>query len=132
MVHDIKTLAPGLWGSVRSLLSANPTLMKRRSSAHITSDNPDSMNRDADPDQDDIGEDESEFWLDIDGSLGQRDHDTTVKSSCPRSKTLDERQAILNLVRVCFRGLLQCLMTFSSPESDLHHQYNDAKHKPEM
>ena len=90
------------------------------------------MNRDADPDQDDIGEDESEIWLDIDGSLGQRDHDTTFKSSCPRSKTPDEWQAILNLVRVCFCGLLQCLMTLSSPESDLHHQYNDAKHKPEM
>jgi hypothetical protein len=96
MVNDIKTLAPGLWGSIRSLLSANPKLMKRRSSAHINSFEPE-----ADPEEDDVEEDETEFWMDMDGSLGQQDHDTAVRDTRPRSKTPEERQAILNLVRVC-------------------------------
>lgn len=99
MVHDIKALAPGLWGSIRSLLSANPNLMKRRSSAHITPDIHDSINPDADE------EDEGEFWMDVDGSLGQRDSDTTAKGTRSRSKTPREREAILDLVRVCFSEL---------------------------
>ena len=111
MVHNIKTLAPGLWRSIRSLLSANPKLMKRRSSAYITTEDPSSINPDADPEDE---EDEREFWMDIDSSLGQRDNDSTINSMRPRSKTPQERQAILDLVRVCFRRLLQCSMTTSS------------------
>jgi hypothetical protein len=124
MVQQIKTVAPALWNTVRSLLSADPRLERRRSSQFL------SGSADAPVGDPEGGEDdENEFW--DNGDLPPENNGIQHNSpNSRRSKTAAERHSIIELVSSGISRTLtgRSVLPPSMTESCMHRQHHDAKH----
>ena len=100
MACQIESTAPNLWYTILSLLSADPRQVRRRKSRNSSmgsiDTNPEAVTE-AESDAED--DDEAQFWLGVDDEAPQHDEEDAQRT-LPRSKTPEQRAAILRLVRV--------------------------------
>jgi len=96
MACQIEVTAPNLWYTIISLLSADPRQVRRRKSRNSSMGSID-MNPEAEAESDVEDDDESQFWLGVDDEDAQPDK-IDAQRTLPRSKTPEQRAAILRLV----------------------------------